>query len=129
MTTTTHKATCTCCGTGELTITVDDAGTWSSTDCPNCKRPPLSMSPESHAALMRAHERAKMPANILFARDDIVRHKRSGHTYQVLGRCVIEATLADCYMYRGTDGQTWIRPVSEMEDGRFELMADAGSAP
>lgn len=33
MNTTTHIATCTCCGTGELTITVDDAGTlWESTN-------------------------------------------------------------------------------------------------
>lgn len=59
MTTTTHNATCTCCCTGALTITVDDDGTWSSTECPNCERAPLAMSPESHAALMAEHERAK----------------------------------------------------------------------
>lgn len=59
MTTTTHKATCTCCGTGELKITVDDAGSWSPTLCPNCNRHPLSMTPESHAELMRRHEAEK----------------------------------------------------------------------
>ena len=62
------------------------------------------------------------PAALSFARDDIVLHKRTQHTYRVLGRCIIEATLADCYMYRGSDGRTWIRPVAEMEDGRFVLV-------
>lgn len=36
MTTTTHKATCGCCGTGELTITMRSAEDWSSTRCPVC---------------------------------------------------------------------------------------------
>lgn len=52
---TTHRANCTCCGTGEVTITVDDAGAWSATACPNCKRAPMGMSPEQHAELVRAH--------------------------------------------------------------------------
>jgi len=62
------------------------------------------------------------PAALSFARDDIVLHKKTQHTYRVLGRCIIEATLADCYIYRGSDGRTWIRPVAEMEDGRFVLI-------
>ncbi|MBA8886102.1 hypothetical protein FHW12_000293 [Dokdonella fugitiva] len=62
------------------------------------------------------------PAALSFARDDIVLHKKTQHTYRVLGRCIIEATLADCYMYRGSDGRTWIRPAAEMEDGRFVLI-------
>ncbi|MBA8886108.1 hypothetical protein FHW12_000299 [Dokdonella fugitiva] len=58
MTTTTHHAICTCCGTGKLTVTIDDAGPhWG--DCPDCGKSPLSMSPETHAALMAEHERAK----------------------------------------------------------------------
>ncbi len=58
-TTTTHHALCTCCGTSNLTITVDDAGEWSSSECTYCGKSPLSMSPETHAALMAEHERAK----------------------------------------------------------------------
>ena len=58
MTTTTHHAICTCCGTGKLTVTIDAAGPhWG--DCPDCGKSPLSMSPETHAALMAKHERAK----------------------------------------------------------------------
>lgn len=39
-----HKATCTCCGACDLTITVDDWGTWLFTACPNCNRAALSIS-------------------------------------------------------------------------------------
>lgn len=61
----------------------------------------------------------------LFAPGDLVRHVRSGNTYRVDGRCTIEATLADCYLYRGHDGVAWVRPVGEMEDGRFVRVAAA----
>lgn len=59
MTTTTHKATCGCCGTGELTITMRSAEDWSSTPCPVCNLPVRRMDNELHAKLMAEHERAK----------------------------------------------------------------------
>lgn len=60
-------------------------------------------------------------ARDLFAPSDVVKHRKGG-TYRIVGRCTIEATLDDCYAYRGEDGQMWIRPVKEMEDGRFALV-------
>lgn len=59
----------------------------------------------------------------LFAPGQIVRH-RSGNTYKILFRCTIERDLSDCYAYRSTEGQVWIRPAIEMEDGRFTLVQD-----
>ena len=59
MTTTTHKATCGCCGTGELTITMRSAEDWSSTPCPVCNLPVRKMDPESHAEFVRRHEAEK----------------------------------------------------------------------
>lgn len=64
----------------------------------------------------------------LFVPGDIVRHRKGG-SYKIVGRCTIEATLEDCYAYRGEDGQLWIRPAKEMEDGRFTLIGDTGETP
>jgi len=88
----------------------------------------LPRRPSPPGAAMNTN--TESPAALSFARDDIVLHKKTQHTYRVLGLCIIEATLADCYMYRGSDGRTWIRPVAEMEDGRFVLVeydADRGN--
>jgi len=59
----------------------------------------------------------------LFAPNDIVIHK-NGSEYKIIGRCTIESNLTDSYAYRDKHGQMWIRPVSEMEDGRFILKSD-----
>lgn len=64
----------------------------------------------------------------LFAPNDIVLHRKGGR-YKVVGRCTIEATLADCYAYQGEDGRVWIRPAREMEDGRFVIEHDKATAP
>lgn len=40
--------------------------------------------------------------------------------YVVLFRADYEPTMTDCYVYRGEDGHTWVRPATQMEDGRFK---------
>lgn len=70
-----------------------------------------------------------MNTNPKFKRGDYVRHS-CGSIYQVLNTpdlCAIEATVEPAYIYAETgdilDGfpEIWIRPQSEMEDGRFTL--------
>lgn len=56
-----------------------------------------------------------------YAPNDILYHKKTGGFYMVVGRCFIEKTMEDCYVYRGRDGRMWVRPAEEMEDGRFQL--------
>lgn len=55
----------------------------------------------------------------------VYRHKKRGHLYQVVGRAQVqaEAPLTDyevVVVYRGPDGQLWVRRNSEFHDGRFE---------
>jgi hypothetical protein len=63
----------------------------------------------------------------LFAPGDTVRH-RNGSEYVVLFRADYEPAMTDCYVYRGEDGHTWVRPALVMEDGRFTLVK-RGTAP
>ena len=71
---------------------------------------------------LKATERAKMEdEKNLFAPGDVVRHAK-GNEYEIVGRCVFEPTMVSCYVYRGTNGCTWARPVAQMEDGRFSLV-------
>jgi hypothetical protein len=52
------------------------------------------------------------------------RHLKRGSTYEVLGTGVIEATLAACVIYKAeADGTTWVRPLHEFMDGRFEWLS------
>jgi hypothetical protein len=64
----------------------------------------------------------------LFAPGDEVRHRKGGE-YVVLFRADYEPTMQDCYVYRGADGHTWVRPALVMEDGRFELIRRAPPTP
>lgn len=49
-----------------------------------------------------------------------LQHCKSGGFYRILHHAKIEATLEDVYVYEASSNHTvWIRPVSEMEDGRF----------
>lgn len=57
----------------------------------------------------------------MFVPEDIVQH-RNGDTYQIVSRCLIEATGVDCYAYHGKNGLVWIMPVTEVENGRFTLL-------
>lgn len=58
------------------------------------------------------------PENPEFKPQDVVEHYKGGR-YTILMLCKIEATGEPAYAYKGEDGQVWIRPVVEMDDGRF----------
>lgn len=58
------------------------------------------------------------PDNPEFKPLDVVTHHKGGR-YVILMLCKIEATGEPAYAYKGEDGQVWIRPVDEMDDGRF----------
>lgn len=73
-----------------------------------------------------ARERTKMEEKNLFAPGDVVRHAK-GNEYKIVGRCVFEPMMVSCYLYRGENGCTWARPVAQMEDGRFSLVATSNS--
>lgn len=63
---------------------------------------------------------------VLFPKGARLRHRKTGGVYEVLetpDRLRIEATNTPAYLY--SDGVLqWVRPRTEMEDGRFELAAE-----
>lgn len=71
-----------------------------------------------HAESPTLEEAYKSQNGSKFGTDDLVRHRKGGN-YLIEGHCLIESTRQDCYIYRGEDGCRWVRPVAEMEDGRF----------
>jgi hypothetical protein len=51
-----------------------------------------------------------------------LKHLKTGGYYRVIGLAKIEATLEMAYVYESLQTKDyWIRPQTEMEDGRFEL--------
>lgn len=54
------------------------------------------------------------------------RHKKRGSLYQEIGRgfCQVSSQPIEegspVVIYKGIDGQFWVRHVKEFEDGRFE---------
>ena len=51
-----------------------------------------------------------------------LRHIKTGGYYRVTGLAKIEATLEMAYVYESLQTHDyWVRPQTEMEDGRFEL--------
>jgi len=61
------------------------------------------------------------------------RHKKRGSTYVVVGQAQVQCEdgLTDyevATVYRGHDGQLWVRRKSEFEDGRFEALSATGGA-
>lgn len=60
-------------------------------------------------------------ANPLFKVNDCVVHKK-GSMYVIVAHAIMEATLEHYYVYKSISGKLWIRPFSEMEDGRFKLL-------
>lgn len=60
-----------------------------------------------------------------------VQHIKRGSSYTVVGRGKVQtdtplADYAEVVVYRGDDGQVWVRPVSEFEDGRFTVLTQEG---
>lgn len=63
----------------------------------------------------------RLPDETLYVPGDLVRHLKTGGLYTIMDIAIIEATLTPAYIYKSLEsGAQWIRPVTEMEDGRFE---------
>lgn len=58
-----------------------------------------------------------------FAKDDIVRHNKSGGVYVIDMHVVLERDQTPAYAYSLIYDRriVWVRPAVEMEDGRFTL--------
>ena len=51
---------------------------------------------------------------------DQLQHPKTGGFYRIICLAKIEANLEDAYVYEALiNGSYWIRPKTEMEDGRF----------
>lgn len=56
-----------------------------------------------------------------FMADDVVQHLPSRNYYQIITKGLMEDSLTPVYVYAG-EFSTWVRPASEMEDGRFQVV-------
>jgi hypothetical protein len=50
------------------------------------------------------------------------RHVKSGGLYVVLFEGKLEKDCSNVVIYRGQDGNIWVRPSNEFYDGRFEVL-------
>lgn len=79
-----------------------------------------SLSSPNHADTGKVEGDGWMPTH---------RHKKRGSTYQVIaeGRLQVDGDLDNerVVIYRGEDGQHWVRPSYEFNDGRFEALVPA----
>ena len=63
------------------------------------------------------------PDGGLFKPGSKLRHLKTGGFYKVVLLANVEANLEPAYVYESMQTHDfWIRPKSEMEDGRFELI-------
>ena len=65
------------------------------------------------------------PDDGLFKPGSKLRHVKTGGFYKVVLLANVEATLEPAYVYESMQSHDfWIRPKTEMEDGRFELISE-----
>jgi hypothetical protein len=65
------------------------------------------------------------PDDGLFKPGSKLRHVKTGGFYKVVFLANVEATLEPANVYESMQSQDfWIRPQSEMEDGRFVLISE-----
>ena len=65
------------------------------------------------------------PDEGLFKPGSKLQHKKTGGFYKVVFLANVEASLEPTYVYESLQSHDfWIRPKAEMEDGRFELVAE-----
>ena len=61
----------------------------------------------------------------LFKPGSKLKHTKSGGFYKILVLANMEANLNPAYVYESMQTHDfWIRPKTEMEDGRFELLLE-----
>lgn len=64
-----------------------------------------------------------IPDGGLFKPGSKLKHKKTGGFYKVVLLANVEANLESAYVYESMQTHDfWIRPKTEMEDGRFELI-------
>jgi len=87
--------------------------------CPYCGRPSVGN--------VRCEQCEIAASGSMFLRGRLVRHKKTGGVYVIVSdlgdKLRIEATNKPAYAYMSVESgkhPTWVRPASEMEDGRFE---------
>jgi hypothetical protein len=57
------------------------------------------------------------------------RHVKRGTTYEIVGNAILQCSANSILdeqplvVYRGEDGQLWVRGVTEFNDGRFDLLS------
>ncbi len=74
-------------------------------------------------------EKAELMTQIQFQAKPVqMRHVKRGTVYDLVCVAMVQTdTPLNDYdqvmIYRGEDGQTWVRPLSEFNDGRFEPIA------
>lgn len=75
-----------------------------------------------------SHKDLEAPPECKFLGGDHVKHVKSGGVYAIrwspADNFVIEATVEPAYVYESVSphqNTRWIRPQSEMEDGRFVI--------
>jgi hypothetical protein len=65
------------------------------------------------------------PDEGLFKPGSKLQHLKTGGFYKVLLLANIESTLEPAYVYESLQSHDfWIRPKTEMEDGRFKLASE-----
>ena len=75
---------------------------------------------ERRASNMRRY--AQMDIGRKFHRHQTVRHVKSRGIYEIIGYGKIEKDETPVAIYEQVwEGRVWVRPISEFEDGRFEL--------
>jgi hypothetical protein len=87
---------------------------------------------EAKAAAQADYEariRSALTAQVQDVAEERYRHKKRGSIYTVTarGRLQVDGDLDNekVVVYRGEDGQTWVRPEYEFNDGRFEPLTAA----
>ncbi len=65
-----------------------------------------------------------MTSEAKFSAGDHLRHRKGGlYVVEITpDQCRIEAGAVPAYVYRAADGLRWVRPQTEMEDGRFQRL-------
>lgn len=47
------------------------------------------------------------------------RHNKTGREYTVIATGLLESDLSPVVIYKNAQGQVWVRPHAEFNDGRF----------